>query len=115
MEVARFAKKPIILDEEPNLALEHMIDLLGRMGMRCRVISGCAHGVHQAAFGAVGALDDHGTFALFARAHDLAVRNVFSFAMERHAVTFRLRINPSPVCISLWARSQPRCHRERGT
>jgi hypothetical protein len=90
MEVTRLAMKPLILDKEPNLALEHMINLLGRMGMRCGVITGRPYCVHQATFAAVGALYDHRSFALFTAANHLAVRDIFGLTMERHAVTPRM-------------------------
>src|SRR4030095_6561989 len=39
MEVSCFAMKAAILDEEPNLALEHVINLFGLMGVRRRRIA----------------------------------------------------------------------------
>src|SRR4030095_6124119 len=92
LKIAGFAVERLVFDEEPDLAFEYVIELLGGMGMGCRVIARCAHRVHQAAFAAVGALYDPRAYALLAAADYLPIGNIFRLAMKRHyRFSFTLR------------------------
>src|SRR5262245_14713680 len=99
MEVARLAEKAALLDKEPNLAFEHVINLLRLMRMRRGVIARRSNRVHEAAFIAVTPPDDHRAFAFNPAANDFAFRHLGRFYMERH--------RRPPIMARIFARRSP--------
>src|SRR5918992_4001626 len=75
MEVARFAMIAFVLDEEPDFALERMIDLFGRVHVRLCVIARRSQRDQKAALVTVGLTNDHRAVALAGLEHDLFLRN----------------------------------------
>jgi hypothetical protein len=87
-------------DEKPNLAFQHVIDLLGFMGMRRGMISGRSHGVHQTALVAVAAAHHHGAFSFNAGAHHFALRDVRRFYVQSHCWRSFQRSEAFPYFVS---------------
>src|SRR5688572_28288793 len=59
LEIAFFTMKAFILYKEPDLAVEHIVYLLGLMLMRFSVITGRASRDHQAALVSIPFADNH--------------------------------------------------------
>src|SRR6185295_14155560 len=76
LEVALLALIGLLLDEEPYLAFEDVVDLLGFVHVRPRVVARRARRDHEAALVAVAFERDHRTLALAAAARRLALGDV---------------------------------------
>src|SRR5512135_1808486 len=87
MEVAFLAEVARVSDEEPDLAVQDVIDLLGLVLMRLGVIARPSGGDHQAALVAVAFAHDHGAGAGFAALYSVVFRNLVAFNMQGHSVT----------------------------
>src|ERR1051325_6821440 len=84
LEVALLALIALLLDEEPYLAFEDVVDLLGFVHVRPRMIARRARRDHKAALVAVALERDHRAFALAAAARRLALGNVLPLCVKRH-------------------------------
>src|SRR5205823_3294349 len=85
LEVALLTKEALVLDEEPDLPFEHVVDLLGDVAMRPGVVARRPGGDHHARLVAVGLLHRHRALALLrAGPGDLALFDVVALEMEWH-------------------------------
>src|ERR1043166_9380579 len=87
LEVALLALIALLLDEEPYLAFEDVVDLLGFVHVRSRMIARRARRDHQAALVAVALERDHRAFALAAAARRRALGDVLLFCVKRHRLS----------------------------
>src|SRR5918994_267776 len=76
LEVTLFTLKGFVLDKEPDLILENIVDLLSHVRMRSGVITGCPNGMHQAAFVTIGPLHSHPSLPLCRATNHLTFRYV---------------------------------------
>src|SRR6266508_2390160 len=84
MEIASPAMKAALFDEKPNLAFEHVINLLRLVRMWRGVIARRSNGVHEAALVAITSSDNHRSFAFHSRANHLAFGHIRVFYVQRH-------------------------------
>ena len=81
LEVALFAMKALVLDEEPDLTVHDVVDLLRLVLMGLGMITGRPGGDHEAAFIAVALSHNHGSRSRFSRLDALRLRNIAAFNM----------------------------------
>jgi hypothetical protein len=79
MKISFFAKIALILDKEPDLAVQHVIDLLRDMHMGLCVITRWARGDHETALVAIGLPDYHRPLSLVGTQYDFFYWNAFRF------------------------------------
>src|SRR5262245_65752981 len=79
LEVALFAMKTLVLDEEPNLTVHDVVDLLRLVLMGLGVITGRPGGDHGAAFIAVALSHNHGSSSCFFGLDVIRLRTLRTF------------------------------------
>src|SRR4029450_5884525 len=87
MKISLLAQIPLVLDEEPDLAFQHVIDLLRDGHVGFRVVARRPRGHHEAAFVAIGLFHDHRALSLVSTQYDFLYRNVFCFYAQGHKIT----------------------------
>ena len=93
LEVALLAVKTLFLDKEPNFAFLNVVELLGFMNVRRRMISRRPRRDHQTAFVAVTFNRHHRTFAFSAGADAFSLWNIFAFYVKRHVFFLSSRLD----------------------
>src|SRR5258708_1471318 len=78
MKIACLTEVTLILHEEPDISLQHMIDLLRGMHVRPGVITRRSQCDEKAALVSVGLPNDHRAFAFSGLEHDLFLRHVLA-------------------------------------
>src|SRR4030095_2894951 len=84
MEISLVAQIALVFDEEPDLAFQHVIDLLRDMHVGLRVVARRPRGHHETALVAIGLPHDHRALSLVSTQYDFFHRNVFRFYAQGH-------------------------------
>src|SRR4029453_4939827 len=84
MKISLVAQVALVLDEEPDLAFQHVIDLLRDMHVGLRVVARRPRGHHETALVAIGLPHDHRALSLVSPQYDFLHRNVFCFYAKGH-------------------------------